>query len=165
MIKMFDRNGFMNWLEETFITNSFGRNIVSEIIEYAYEHQNVSLDQFAYFVSDLLPEVEFLEVARFCSDDMLTDTTLVLLDRKDGWLIMRLHLYYRDKGWENRGACANNYNLLVNTERKEYKIYVSPFYGYERSSDIEVKRKSDILNYIEYLKENGFVDAVEIYCG
>lgn len=57
---------------------------------------------------------------------------------------MRLHLYYRDKGWENRGACANNYNLLVNTERKEYKIYVSPFYGYERSSDIEVKRKSDI---------------------
>ena len=73
---MFDRNGFMNWLEETFITNSFGRN--------AYEHQNVSLDQFAYFVSDLLPEVEFLEVARFCSDDMLTDTTLVLLDRKDG---------------------------------------------------------------------------------
>ena len=36
---MFDRNGFMNWLEETFITNSFGRNIVSEIIEYAYEHQ------------------------------------------------------------------------------------------------------------------------------
>ena len=162
---MFDRNGFMNWLEETFITNSFGRNIVSEIIEYAYEHQNVSLDQFAYFVSDLLPEVEFLEVARFCSDDMLTDTTLVLLERKDGWLIMRLHLYYRDKGWENRGACANNYNLLVNTERKEYKIYVSPFYGYERSSDIEVKRKSDILNYIEYLKENGFVDAVEIYCG
>lgn len=84
MIKMFDRNGFMNWLEETFITNSFGRNIVSEIIEYAYDHQNVSLDQFAYFVSDLLPEVEFLEVARFCSDDMLTDTTLVLLDRKDG---------------------------------------------------------------------------------
>ena len=57
MIKMFDRNGFMNWLEETFITNSFGRNIVSEIIEYAYEHQNVSLDQFAYFVSDLLPEL------------------------------------------------------------------------------------------------------------
>lgn len=84
MIKMFDRNGFMNWLEETFITNSFGGDIVLEIIEYAYDHQNVSLDQFAYFVSDLLPEVEFLEVARFCSDDMLTDTTLVLLDRKDG---------------------------------------------------------------------------------
>ena len=73
-----------NITAQRFITNSFGRNIVSEIIEYAYEHQNVSLDQFAYFVSDLLPEVEFLEVARFCSDDMLTDTTLVLLDRKDG---------------------------------------------------------------------------------
>ena len=78
---------------------------------------------------------------------------------------MRLHLYASDKGWANRGSHTKNYNLLVNTERKEYKIYVSPFYGYERSSDIEVKRKSDILNYIEYLKENGFVDAVEIYCG
>ena len=46
---MFDRNGFMNWLEETFITNSFGRNIVSEIIEYAYEHQNVSLQSVCIF--------------------------------------------------------------------------------------------------------------------
>ena len=78
---------------------------------------------------------------------------------------MRLHLYYRDKGWENRGACAHNYNLVVDLGNKTYKIYVSPFYGYERSSDIEVKRKSDIMDYIEYLKENGFVDTDEIYCG
>ena len=162
---MFDRNGFMSWLEETFITNSFGRNIVSEIIEYAYEHQNVSLDQFAYFVSDLLPEVEFLEVARFCSDDMLTDTTLVLLERKDGWLIMELHLYYLDRKWTKRRDCGHHYNLVVDLDNKTYKIYVSPFYGYERSNDIEVKRKSDIIDYIEYLKENGFVDTDEIYCG
>ena len=162
---MFDRNGFMSWLEETFITNSFGRNIVSEIIEYAYEHQNVSLDQFAYFVSDLLPEVEFLEVARFCSDDMLTDTTLVLLERKDGWLIMELHLYYLDKNWKQRRDCGHHYNLVVDLDNKTYKIYVSPFYGYVRSNDIEVKRKSDIIDYIEYLKENGFVDTDEIYCG
>ena len=109
---------------------------------------------------------------------------------------MKLHLYYLDRRWTKRGDCAHNYNLVVDLDNKTYKIYVSPFYGYECSSDIEVKsnlvvdldnktykiyvspfygyecssdievkRKSDILNYIEYLKENGFVDTDEIYCG
>lgn len=78
---------------------------------------------------------------------------------------MKLHLYYLDRRWTKRGDCAHNYNLVVDLDNKTYKIYVSPFYGYECSSDIEVKRKLDILNYIEYLKENGFVDTDEIYCG
>ena len=78
---------------------------------------------------------------------------------------MELHLYYLDKNWKQRGDWAHNYNLVVDLGNKTYKIYVSPFYGYERSSDIEVKRKSDIMDYIEYLKENGFVDTDEIYCG
>lgn len=78
---------------------------------------------------------------------------------------MELHLYYLDRKWTKRRDCAHNYNLVVDLDNKTYKIYVSPFYGYECSSDIEVKRKSDILNYIEYLKENGFVDTDEIYCG
>lgn len=78
---------------------------------------------------------------------------------------MELHLYYLDRKWTKRGDCAHNYNLVVDLDNKTYKIYVNSFYGYERSCDIEVKRKSDILNYIEYLKENGFVDIDEIYCG
>lgn len=78
---------------------------------------------------------------------------------------MELHLYYLDRKWTKRGDCAHNYNLVVDLDNKTYKIYVSHFYEYERSSDIEVKRKSDIMDYIEYLKENGFVDTDEIYCG
>lgn len=78
---------------------------------------------------------------------------------------MELHLYYLDRKWTKRGDCAHNYNLVVDLDNKTYKRYVSPFYGYERSNDIEVKRKSDIIDYIEYLKGNGFVDTDEIYCG
>ena len=78
---------------------------------------------------------------------------------------MELHLYYLDRKWTKRGDCAHNYNLVVDLDNKTYKIFVSPFYEYERSNDIEVKRKSDIIDYIEYLKENGFVDTDEIYCG
>ena len=78
---------------------------------------------------------------------------------------MKLHLYYLDRRWTKRGDCAHNYNLVVDLDNKTYKIYVSPLCGYERSSDIEVKRKSDIMDYIEYLKENGFVDTDGIYCG
>ena len=54
---------------------------------------------------------------------------------------MELHLYYLDKRWTKRGDCAHNYNLVVDLDNKTYKIYVSPFYGYECSNDIEVKRK------------------------
>jgi len=32
------------------------------------------------------------------------------------------------------------------------------FYGYYKPEDIEVKRKSDIEDYIEYLKKNGFTE-------
>ena len=44
-------------------------------------HENTSLDQFAYYISDILPEVEFLDVARFCKDNILTQNTLKQLNR------------------------------------------------------------------------------------
>ena len=74
-----------------------------------------------------------------------------------GWLIyMRLHLFWLDKNWKKRGDCANNYNLIVDMENKTYKVYTNAFYGYYHPEDIEVKKKSDIEDYIEYLKRNGF---------
>ena len=51
-----------------------------------------------------------------------------------------------------------NYNLIVNMENKTYKVYTNAFYGYYKPEDIEVKKKSDIEDYIEYLKENGFTE-------
>ena len=74
---------------------------------------------------------------------------------------MRLHLFWIDKRWQERGY-ADNYNLVVDMENKTYKVYVNPFYAYHRAEDIEVKKKSDITDYVEYLKENGFTEVDKI---
>lgn len=68
---------------------------------------------------------------------------------------MRLHLFWIDKNWRERGY-AKNYNLIVDMENRTYKTYTNPFYDYSKREDIEVKKKTDITKYIEYLKENGF---------
>lgn len=47
-------------------------------------------------------------------------------------------------------------------KNKIYKIYIDSFYGYCRTEDIEVNKKSDIIDYIEYLKENGFEEVKQI---
>lgn len=70
---------------------------------------------------------------------------------------MKIHLYWLDKNWQSRGY-ANNYNLIVDMENKTYKTYIDSFCGYICLSDIEVKRKLDITEYIKYLKMNGFVE-------
>ena len=61
------------------LRSSYG---LSKSKEAKYE-QRISLDQFPEFVSDMLSEVEFLEVAQFCGNNMLTDTTLKELGRKN----------------------------------------------------------------------------------
>ena len=53
----------------------------NNIIEYAHKHEHVSKDQFAYFISDLVPEIEFMDVAKFCEDDILTRDILRQLGR------------------------------------------------------------------------------------
>ena len=73
---------------------------------------------------------------------------------------MRLHLFWLDKNWKKRG-CANNYNLVIDMENKTYKVYTNAFYGYYHPEDIEFKKKSDIEDYIEYLKRNGFMEMEE----
>lgn len=74
MYKGFDKDGFMSWLEETFggFDNCFLRELVENIIEYAHKWEHVSKDQFCEFIYDMLPEVEFGEVAMFCEDEILT---------------------------------------------------------------------------------------------
>ena len=74
MKKGFNLDGFMRYLEQQFsgFENCFLRETVENIIEYGQKHEHVSKDQFAYFISDILPEVEFGEIAMFCDDDILT---------------------------------------------------------------------------------------------
>lgn len=74
MNKGFNKDGFMAFLEQTFsgFENSFLRETVRSLVDYALEHCHHSLDQACYFLSDMLPEVEFAEVAMFMDDSMLT---------------------------------------------------------------------------------------------
>lgn len=73
---------------------------------------------------------------------------------------MNLHLYWIDKNWKEKGA-AENFNLIVDTENKLYRTYTNSYYGYNSPGSIEVKRKSDITDYIEYLKADNFIEQKE----
>lgn len=70
----FDRAGFMAYMEANFngFENPFLRELVNNIIDYAHKHEHVSKDQFCYFIADMLPEVEFGEVAMFTDAACLT---------------------------------------------------------------------------------------------
>lgn len=74
MKKGFDEVGFMEFLENEFsgFENSFLRETVGNIIDYGLEHNHNSLDQFCYWLSDILPEVEFKEVVLYMDDAHLT---------------------------------------------------------------------------------------------
>lgn len=84
MTKGFNKKEFMSWLKSEFpgsVDNHWNYDLVENIIDYALAHESISKDQFCYFVSDMLPEVEFLEVARFCENGKLTNRTLEALGR------------------------------------------------------------------------------------
>lgn len=71
---------------------------------------------------------------------------------------MKIHLFWIDKNWKRNGGVANNYNLIVDMENKTYKVFIN----HNRAEDIEVKKKSDIMDYVEYLKLNGFKEVKSI---
>lgn len=75
MYKDFDKAKFVEYMEKHFngFSNSFLRELIENIIDYALKNKQCSKDQFVYFISDLLPEVEFGEVAMFMSDNCLTN--------------------------------------------------------------------------------------------
>ena len=80
----FDVDGFMEWLKEKFagcLDNYWDFELVENIINYGFKHEMIGKDQLAYWISDMLPEVEFLDVARFMEDGHLTNTTLGILGR------------------------------------------------------------------------------------
>lgn len=85
-VKGFDKNSFIEYMHENFNIDRFGIACIENIIDYAHKYEHVSKDQFCYFVSDILPEVEFSEVAGFCEDCILTS---------DGQ-------YYKNEFWKGR---------------------------------------------------------------
>lgn len=70
----FDEERFMDYMQKTFtVIDYFTRNMISNIIDYAHEHEHISKDQFCDFISKIIPEVEFGEVAMFIEDECLTE--------------------------------------------------------------------------------------------
>lgn len=71
---MFDSDGFMAYLREQFepMDNHFTHDMVENLVDYGNKHHSHTKDALAYFLSDIIPEVEFGEVAMFMDDDYLT---------------------------------------------------------------------------------------------
>ena len=71
----FDCNGFMEYLKNTFegMNNSMLRGTILNIINHAEKYENISKDMFCKFVSDMIDDVEFGEVAMFIDDKCLTE--------------------------------------------------------------------------------------------
>ncbi len=43
------------------------------------ENKNTDDDELAIFLSSMLPEIEYIEIAKFCDEDMLSNFTLEFL--------------------------------------------------------------------------------------
>lgn len=72
-METFNKSAFMEYMCETFSgMNPMFRGTIENIIEYGLRECNNSLDQFCYFVSDLIDDVRFAEVAMFMDDSSLT---------------------------------------------------------------------------------------------
>lgn len=76
MEKGFNREGFLNWLKEEFpgcLDNEWDYKLVDSILEDALDSKCISKNQLCYYLSDVLPDVDYLDVAVFCKDNLLTD--------------------------------------------------------------------------------------------
>lgn len=78
MYKGFNKDGFMAYMSYALPRafpregDTFTRQLLENLIEYAHKHEQVSKDQFCEFLSDLIPEIEMGEVAAFMEDRCLT---------------------------------------------------------------------------------------------
>lgn len=79
--EIFDKQGFMSYMEEHFpsafcgLGGGFLRETCGNIIAYGLKHHTHGKDELVYFLKDILPEVEFEEIARFADESILTQST------------------------------------------------------------------------------------------
>ena len=52
--RSFDRASFKAYLKKTRGCEGYAADIVDSIIDYGHAHEHVSLDMFAYYVTDML---------------------------------------------------------------------------------------------------------------
>ena len=79
-VEGFDKEGFISWMEDEFsldrAENRYAISLIESIVDKGCAEHDHSKDQLAEYLSDLIPEICFMEAAQFCSKDMLTDSTL-----------------------------------------------------------------------------------------
>lgn len=76
----FNKEAFIRYLErknsgsENPLHSPFVTDMLENIFSFAEKCQNSSKDQFVYFLSDIIPDMEFGEIAQFMDDNYLTKT-------------------------------------------------------------------------------------------
>ena len=72
---IFDKKGFMQWF--LISCNNVSTQLyvtVENLIDYAVSSKSQMRDELPLFVSEMLEDIEFYDVARFCSDSILTNS-------------------------------------------------------------------------------------------
>lgn len=92
---VFNKDAFMAYMEENFtgFENSFLRQLVDNVVEYGTTEKTHSKDQLVYFLLDIVPELEFGEIAQFVDDSYLTKTGLL---EKQDWLQTHSNTEYQE---------------------------------------------------------------------
>lgn len=84
MLDEFDKEGFMNWLHKTVFQsadNWFSVEMVENLIKYGVRYHGHTKDGLAYFLSDIIPGVEFSDIVKFCDPKTLTKDALQYLNQ------------------------------------------------------------------------------------
>lgn len=71
----FDKDDFLWYVSRNYIKHACGYadDLVENLVNYAIKNEHVSKDQLCYYLADMLPEIEFEEVAQFADDSILTE--------------------------------------------------------------------------------------------
>ena len=73
----FNKDQFLNYLEKIHQIDCDGIEIIDNLINYGLKKNNQSPDEFAEFISEVINEIDFEEVAAFCSDSILTPASQI----------------------------------------------------------------------------------------
>ena len=70
----FAHEQFIDYLQtkHNFDSDSFAIDLIQQLIEYGRKYHKVSKDQLAYFLTDIIPDLDFYEAAAFFEDKCLT---------------------------------------------------------------------------------------------
>lgn len=125
-VRGFDKTAFMEYIDYLFEpVEGYGRAVIYNIIAYANKHEHIAKDGFAIFISDMLPEISFGEVAAFCEDCCLT---------RDG-IREKEKFWMAHSGNDMRYLCSQCVQAIESREGPQFK---HPFYQEDDDDDLVI---------------------------